>query len=118
VVENAGDTTWTAKDRVLVGTASPRDRSSSFRHLTWMSANRVTSFSEAAVPPGGIATFDFLVAPNSSVTVETFQIVVENQCWVPGTRFEVRPERPRASHFSQIARRALSRLRGSRPSRS
>lgn len=116
VVENAGVATWTAQDHVLIGTASPRDRASSFHHPTWIGANRVTSFSEAAVPPGGIATFDFLVAPNSSVTAETFQIVVENQCWVPGTRFEVRPGRPRG-HFFQIARRALSRLRGSRPSR-
>jgi hypothetical protein len=89
-VQNAGVTTWTAADKILIGTANPRDGHSAFYDSSWMGRNRICSFSEAAVPPGATATFRFRISPSAHVADESFQLVVEHQCWVPGTRFEVR----------------------------
>jgi radical SAM protein with 4Fe4S-binding SPASM domain len=91
VLQNLGTASWTREDRVLIGTAGPRDGASAYYHATWIGRNRVTSFSEEVVPPGGHATFDFEVTHAPQVPSEAFQVVVENQCWVPGTRFEIRP---------------------------
>jgi len=90
-VRNGGTATWTPDDMVRIGTAEPRDGHSAFYDQTWIGRNRICSFSEASVPPGGTATFEFTVNPHASVRVESFQLVVEHQCWIPGTRFEVRP---------------------------
>jgi radical SAM protein with 4Fe4S-binding SPASM domain len=89
-VRNAGASTWTADDKILIGTANPRDGHSSYYIPNWIGRNRICSFEEAAVPPGGIATFRFRIAPSEQAAEESFQLVVENQCWVPGTRFQVR----------------------------
>jgi len=89
-VQNAGPATWTADDRIYIGTANPRDRDSAYYDPSWIGRNRIGSFSEAAVPPGGTATFRFRVAPAGQVAAEFFQLVVEHQCWVPGTRFDMR----------------------------
>lgn len=89
-VQNAGASTWTANDRILIGTANPRDGHSAYYDPSWIGRNRICSFAEAAVPPGGTATFRFRIAPSEQVTEESFQLVVEYQCWVPGTRFQVR----------------------------
>ena len=97
-VRNAGASTWTADDKILIGTASPRDAHSAYYDPSWIGRNRICSFSEAAVPPGGTATFRFQIAPSEQVATESFQLVVEHQCWVPGTRFDIRaavaPQRP------------------------
>ena len=114
-VQNAGAATWTASDKILIGTANPRDGHSAFYDPSWIGRNRISSFSEAAVAPGGTATFRFRIAPSERVTTESFQLVVENQCWVPGTRFEVRsgataPGFPRADdhpHDEATGLRAL-----------
>ena len=89
-VQNAGASAWTANDKILIGTANPRDGHSAYYDPTWIGRNRICSFSEAAIPPGGTATFRFRIAPSERVSEESFQLVVEHQCWVPGTRFEVR----------------------------
>ncbi len=89
-LQNAGTSTWTANDKILIGTANPRDGHSAYAHPTWIGRNRICSFAEAAVPPGGTATFHFQITPSEHVAEESFQIVVEHQCWVPGTRFEIR----------------------------
>jgi radical SAM protein with 4Fe4S-binding SPASM domain len=89
-VRNAGASTWTTDDKMLIGTADPRDGHSAYYHPSWIGRNRICSFSEAAVLPGETATFRFRIAPSAQVAVESFQLVVENQCWVSGTRFEVR----------------------------
>jgi radical SAM protein with 4Fe4S-binding SPASM domain len=89
-VQNAGAATWTANDQILIGTAAPRDGHSAYYDPSWIGRNRICSFAEAEVPPGGVATFQFQIAPSAQVAEESFQIVVEHQCWVPGTRFQVR----------------------------
>lgn len=88
-VQNAGASTWTASDTILIGTANPRDGHSAYYDPSWIGRNRICSFAEAAVPPGGTATFRFRIAPSEQVAEESFQLVVEHQCWVPGTRFQV-----------------------------
>jgi len=89
-VQNAGASTWTATDKILIGTANPRDGHSAYYDAGWIGRNRICSFTEASVPPGGTATFRFRIAPSEQVLEESFQLVVEHQCWVPGTRFQVR----------------------------
>jgi hypothetical protein len=89
-VQNAGDSTWTANDHILIGTANPRDGHSAYYDPSWIGRNRICSFSESRVPPGGVATFRFRIAPSAQVAEESFQLVVEHQCWVPGTRFQIR----------------------------
>jgi len=108
-VRNAGARTWTRDDRVYLGTAAPRDGDSAFYDATWIGRNRICSFREDQVPPGGTATFVFIVNPADGVETESFQIVVEGQCWVPGTLFQIRPEQP---HLAPSAPKTLlARLR-------
>jgi radical SAM protein with 4Fe4S-binding SPASM domain len=88
-VQNVGVATWTGADRILIGTANPRDGHSAYYDQSWIGRNRICSFSEAVVPPGTIATFRFHISPSTVAADESFQIVIENQCWVPGTRFTI-----------------------------
>jgi hypothetical protein len=91
VVENTGTATWTANDRIHIGTASPRDRASAYYHPSWIGTNRITSFVEPQVPPGATATFTFRITPSPEPPSENFQLVVENVHWLPEPRFHIQP---------------------------
>jgi len=114
VVENTGSATWTAGDRINIGTASPRDGASAFYHPSWIGTNRITSFVEPAVPPGATATFPFRITPAAHPPSEMFQLVVENQRWLPEPRFRVQAVRPQPAppSFVRRLRRAVGRMRG------
>jgi radical SAM protein with 4Fe4S-binding SPASM domain len=118
VVENTGTATWTANDRIHIGTASPRDRASAYYHPSWIGTNRITSFVEPQVPPGAAATFKFRVTPSPQPPFELFQLVVENVHWLPEPRFRIEPrvaelERPSmARKLLQAATRLIGRKPG------
>jgi radical SAM protein with 4Fe4S-binding SPASM domain len=88
-IRNDGARSWTAADRVRVGTAAPRDSRSPFEHRAWLKPDRPATFLEATVPPGGIATFEFPVMTRRGVRTSEFELVAEDQCWIPNTRFEI-----------------------------
>ncbi|MBP1603279.1 MAG: Curculin protein, partial [Acidobacteria bacterium] len=114
VVENTGSATWTAADRINIGTAGPRDGASAFYHPSWIGTNRITSFVEPAVPPGATATFPFQITPAAHPPSEMFQLVVENQRWLPEPRFRVQAVRPQPASPPLVRRlrRAVGRMRG------
>jgi radical SAM protein with 4Fe4S-binding SPASM domain len=91
VVQNISSETWTQDDLIRIGTAHPRDHASAYEHPSWLGWNRVTSFIEKRVLPGGIATFPFVVQPAPQVPFEEFQLVAEGKCWIPNTRFKISP---------------------------
>jgi radical SAM protein with 4Fe4S-binding SPASM domain len=88
-VQNVGSRAWTSADRVRIGTANPRDHGSAYATAGWLSANRVTSFDEHRVDPGATATFQFSIQSAATLAFDTFQLVVDGQCWMPNTRFKV-----------------------------
>lgn len=106
VVRNIGQATWTQQTRLRIGTADRRDRESALWHPTWLTPNRVATFREREVPPGGLATFSFMVTPGRGACSETFQLLVEGVCWLPHTRFVVRPR----SNLFDAARNHLQRI--------
>jgi radical SAM protein with 4Fe4S-binding SPASM domain len=97
VVENCGRVTWTQDDMIKIGTFKPRDHYSACAHPTWLSKERVVSFMEAAVPPGGKATFLFQINPLAEGEREFFQLVVEEKCWLPYTHFSIGSKSPARS---------------------
>jgi radical SAM protein with 4Fe4S-binding SPASM domain len=88
VVKNSGHITWTKNSKIRIGTLWDRD--SSYYHKSWINPNRVCSFAEDKVPPGEMATFDFMITQEEAMVPETFQVVAEGVAWLPGTQFEVR----------------------------
>jgi hypothetical protein len=88
-VRNAGTLTWHRGDSVNVGTTSPRDGASALYHSSWLRDNRAGSFCEDQVPPGEVATFQFQIATPRCGARQEFQVVAENVCWLPNTRFTV-----------------------------
>jgi radical SAM protein with 4Fe4S-binding SPASM domain len=98
VVENCGTLTWTQEDMIKIGTSKPRDHYAACAHPTWLSKERVTSFMEASVPPGGKATFLFQINPLAEGEREFFQLVVEEKCWLPYTHFSIGSESRVGSH--------------------
>lgn len=93
VVRNTGNVAWDQETQLRIGTAHPRGHLSAFYHPSWMSRDRITTFREASVEPGELATFELEVSPARGVPVERFQLLVENQCWLPNTSFDVWPSR-------------------------
>jgi len=89
VVQNQGTCIWDRNTPVRIGTALPRDRQSAYYDPTWISSNRLVSFTEEKVPPGETATFRFRLKPSFTVPSESFQLVVEGIAWLPGTTFEL-----------------------------
>lgn len=103
LVRNESARAWAPGDHVRVGTSSPRDAPSPLRHRSWLSPNRPATFTEAAVPPGGLATFKFPVATaTGSLTTAEFEIVAEGACWLPDTRFAVTATGPRRSLLAPL----------------
>ncbi len=92
VVQNCGRVTWAQDDMIKIGTSRPRDHYAACAHPTWWSKERVGSFMEAAVPPGGKATFLFQINPLAEGEREFFQLVVEEKCWLPNTHFSIGSE--------------------------
>lgn len=121
VARNVGLAPWLPTDQVRIGTAWPRDRPSRLWTQSWLSPNRAATFRESSVPPGALATFEFDVAPVRARRREWFQLVVDGQCWMPGTRVEVeRPSPVRAAirltrHGVERVRVALRRKRAPQP---
>ena len=104
VVRNSGTSLWTQDTLIRIGTARPRDRTSAYLHPSWLSANRIATFRESNVPPGGKATFVFHIRPQSDVPSESFQLVADGKCWLPNTQFEVRPGSARRNPLNTIVR--------------
>jgi radical SAM protein with 4Fe4S-binding SPASM domain len=111
LVRNTGRVAWTARDQIHIGTSDPRDRPSGLFHPSWIGLNRIGSFTEPSVDPGGIATFHAEIARSGEGAAETFQLVVENQCWVPGSRFRISPPNLPADRPSPLRARAKEALR-------
>jgi radical SAM protein with 4Fe4S-binding SPASM domain len=109
-VVNEGREAWERGDAVRLGTARPRDRSSQIRHASWLSPNRPAGFREARVLPGDVATFEFAVSHRSRAIEETFQLVVDGVCWLPGTHFTVTV--PAAGAVSRAGLRVRRRRSG------
>ncbi|OGB73539.1 hypothetical protein A3K24_01640 [candidate division Kazan bacterium RIFCSPHIGHO2_01_FULL_44_14] len=88
-VVNLGQTTWQAQGagtqrlgEVRIGTATPLDRVSPFRYLSWISNNRIIN-AGVKVPPGGQLTLSFMVrAPSQPGSYqEEFRFVAEHVTW-------------------------------------
>jgi radical SAM protein with 4Fe4S-binding SPASM domain len=89
-VQNVGSLTWTRNDQLRVGTSARRDRVNSILyHPSWISSNRVCTFSEEVVAPGQGATFRFQCSVVRPTTPERFQLVFEGRLWLPNTVFRV-----------------------------
>jgi hypothetical protein len=84
VVRNNGNTPW-YKYNVNLATSLPKDRASTFRDVSWTSANRASTMVESKVNPGENATFEFWVtAPQfSGERREYFNLVAEGITWMP-----------------------------------
>ncbi|HEV7671058.1 MAG TPA: radical SAM protein [Thermoanaerobaculia bacterium] len=91
VVRNAGEIPWTRETGLRIGTAQPRDRPSRLAHPSWRSLWRTETFRERSVLPGERATFKIRLAPGAGMPPESFQLVADGVCWLPGTRFEIGP---------------------------
>jgi radical SAM protein with 4Fe4S-binding SPASM domain len=89
-VQNIGSLTWTRGVRLWIGTSVKRDRTdSAFYHSSWLTQNRVCTFSEEVVAPGEKATFRFRVSPVKPAILEHFQLVFEGRLWLPNTVFQI-----------------------------
>lgn len=89
VVRNIGNITWTKNSLLRIGTAQERDRPSAYYHPSWISPNRVCTFSEDQIAPHETATFNFTISTNGVPPSEMFQLVLENKRWIPKTEFEI-----------------------------
>jgi hypothetical protein len=86
---NTGTKTWFPSGAVAVrlGTSNPMDRSSPFFNPTdWAGPNRPTALDEAAVPPGKIGTFTWMLkAPQPGSYREYYAPVAEGVTWMAPT---------------------------------
>lgn len=89
VVKNNGNEIWTKDTLLRIGTSHEFDRISEYYHPSWISPNRICTFSEDEVPPGEVATFNFRLTTNRSAPAEMFQLVIEGKCWIPNSEFKI-----------------------------
>jgi radical SAM protein with 4Fe4S-binding SPASM domain len=101
VVRNVGVNSWDQSSGLRVATAEPQDRPSALHHHLWLSANRVATFKEDHVPPGGKATFVLPMTRRHTEITEAFQLVVDGLKWLPETRFELHVSAERRSLLSR-----------------
>ena len=87
---NTGSVTW-RQGAVIVGTTRPRDRISALYRPSWHRDTRIGTFSECWVKPGEAATFELEFATGPIEAPESFQLLVDGVCWLPGTEFEITP---------------------------
>ncbi len=89
-VRNTGALTWTKGIQLKIGTSARRDRmDSKYYHPTWLTPNRICTFSEERVAPGEEATFRFRVAPTEAGPPERFQLLFEGRLWLANTVFQL-----------------------------
>jgi len=84
-VVNTGNVTWynNGNNPVLLGTAGPGNRNSTFCDPTWYGCNRAALLNEASVAPGGTGTFDFVFTPSQTGGYkEYFDLVAEGKTWM------------------------------------
>lgn len=86
VAKNTGNESW-RKGLIRIGTLNIIDNFSALYKTSWLYPNRICSFNETKVSPGGFATFDFEIASGNQE--ETFQLLVEKVCWLPDTQFKL-----------------------------
>lgn len=80
---NTGNNTL-SKSFTLLGTSSPRDRLSTFKHEDWFSNNRVVRINEDSVAPGqqGTILFSLKVPMQTGWYTETYGLVAEGKSWM------------------------------------
>jgi beta-glucosidase/6-phospho-beta-glucosidase/beta-galactosidase len=108
---NTGSTAWsnTGAAAMMLGTASPRDRSSRVATAEWPAATRPARLAEASVAPQGTGTFTFPIrAPASAARLEeSFALVTANGMWLDETRLsvvvEAAPRPPLACAVSSVS---------------
>jgi hypothetical protein len=105
---NQNGRAWERRDDavgpVRLGTQSPQDRASDFRHDSWLQSNRVTRLDQETVPLNAVGRFTFIAqAPPVQVETayaETFAPVAEIQGWMRDElatiTYVVRPKVPPA----------------------
>jgi hypothetical protein len=84
-VLNAGKRKWTKSTNLRIGASG--DHNSTLYHPSWISRNRICTFSEEQAKPQEIATFDFEIVPSGQA--EDFELVVEEKLWLPNTKFQI-----------------------------
>ncbi len=89
VVRNVGLNSWDQASCLRVGVPDVGGGPSAFAHAGWLSPNRVGTFSEEVVPPGGKATFEFHCTRGGTLLAAGFQLVADGLRWVANTRFVV-----------------------------
>jgi radical SAM protein with 4Fe4S-binding SPASM domain len=106
-VLNAGEQTWTREHQIRVATSAPRDSTTTpLTHPAWLSPNRPATMREELVPPGERATFAFpVVVARAAAHSGAFELVADDICWLPNTRFTVTVHGPpRKPHLERVAR--------------
>ena len=81
--KNTGNATWSNTDnRLLLKTANPNNRTSSFQGTGWINAQTPATLNEAAVAPGETGTFSFNLKTNLPTnrqdSSESFRLVLED----------------------------------------
>lgn len=81
-MKNTGNMTW-KKGFVNLATSGPTDRTSAVHDSSWISKNRIATFSEPSVAPGETATFEFWSNTPASVgqNREYVNLVAEYISW-------------------------------------
>jgi len=88
--QNTGSAQWfgSGSNAVTLGTSGPRDRWSSLKDFSWLSANRVKIISTDLVRAGETTVIEFLLEPPAKPGTynESFELVAEYVSWVVGSR--------------------------------
>ena len=90
-----GNLTWPtgATSPLRLGTTAPRDRSSSFADVGWLSAGRPAPVAAAGpVGPGGTGIFEFRLSGNDGplgASQEAFEPLWEGRSWSSGARTDL-----------------------------
>jgi hypothetical protein len=96
-VKNTGNTTW-RKGYINLATSGPNDRSSAAYDPSWLSRNRLATFTESSVPPGSTATFEFWskTPTTTGENKEYVNLVAENIGWFTdyGVYFSYKVNKP------------------------
>ncbi len=123
---NTGTIPWLKEEVpgvVKLGTSRPRDRSSRFYHLSWLSKNRLTLIDQGT-PPGNIGRFTFkMKAPARPGTYREYvEPVAEYSTWIGpdwGVYWNIRVEKPKLSlrrTVSKLYRKAVAKVAPKAPS--
>jgi radical SAM protein with 4Fe4S-binding SPASM domain len=103
LVRNVGLRPWTRDAPLLIAPSRPRDRSSALATPSWLSLHRAARMLEEKVEVGEVGSFA-LPLTSGAAQRETFQLLVEDVCWLPNTEFAVVAASPRSTSSSSVAR--------------